>query len=266
MDVIWDVKAPKKRKLIDTIKEKFGPFVVVSILGLLVIAWTAIANPLFRAIVFYSVNKQLTSVALGIFQIVLSFVVSTMLFALSYKTIPQAKVHWEDVGLAAVTTSIAFTVVNYILGSYIQTFTVTTVIGAAGSLMIILLWIYILNVIILFGAEISKTYALTHGKHSYVHLPVQAQKLIELLDKVEEIVEEEVKGKVEDIPGEKIETRESEELSEEPLVPPPKEEEEMHRQLSSTETFPVEGGVVEVSIKIKTTEKKQKSEKSSDQV
>jgi hypothetical protein len=231
----------------------------------LVIAWTAITNPLFRAIVFFSINKQVTSVALAIFQIALSFVVSSMLFALSYKTIPQAKVHWQDVGLAALTTGIAFTIVNYILGLYIQTFTVTTVIGAAGSLMIILLWIYILNVIIPFGAEISKTYALTHGKHSYVHLPVQAQKLMELLDKVEEIVEEEVKGKVEDVIVEKTETVEPEKLSKKLLVQPPKQEEETNKQgLSSTTTFPVEGGVVEVIIKIKTPEKKQKSEKSPD--
>jgi len=199
MDIIWDVKAPKKRKLTETIKEKIGPFIIVSILGLIVIAWTTIANPLFSAIMFYSINETLTAIALAIVQIGLSFVVSTMLFAFIYKMIPQAKVHWQDVGLAAVTTGIAFTAVNYILGSYIQIFTVTTIFGAAGALMIILLWIYILNQIVLFGAEISKTYAVILEPHDNEHLPERAQKIVELLEKVEEIVEEETKGQIEEI-------------------------------------------------------------------
>ncbi len=225
MDAIWDVKAPKKLRLADTIKEKIGPFVIVSILGLILIAWTAVASLLFRAIAFYSINEMLTSIVVGIVQILISFAVSATLFALSYKMIPQAKVHWHDVGLAAVTTGIAFTMVNYILGSYLQIFTVTTIVGAAGSLLIILLWIYILNLIMLFGAEISKTYAVIYGKHAEEHLPERAQKIAQLLERVEEMVEEETRGPTEEIAAEEIELLEPEKVTIEPIPPPPQKEE-----------------------------------------
>jgi membrane protein len=113
------------------IKEKIGPFAIVSVLGLIVVAWTALVNPLFTVIIAYTINGSLTAFALAVAQILLSFAVSTMLFAITYKMIPQAKVHWKDVGLAAISTGIAFTVLNYIFGEYIQTFTVTTIVGAA---------------------------------------------------------------------------------------------------------------------------------------
>ncbi|MCW4024508.1 MAG: YihY/virulence factor BrkB family protein [Candidatus Bathyarchaeota archaeon] len=163
IDLIWDVKRPKKQKLLYSIREKIGPFFLVSALGLLVIGWAGVATALFSIIRLFSINQTLTLITITTLQIFLSFALSTLLFAIIYKMLPQAKVEWRDVVLAAVSTGIAFTVVNYILGTYIQTFTVTTIIGAAGSLMIILLWIFILNQIVLFGAEISRVYALTFG-------------------------------------------------------------------------------------------------------
>ena len=85
--------------------------------------------------------------------------------------IPEAKVHWTDVSIASIVTGIAFTVTNYIFGTYIQVFTITTVIGTAGALLVILLWIFVLNEIVLFGAEFSKVYATNAGKHAKQHSP-----------------------------------------------------------------------------------------------
>ncbi len=80
----------------------------------------------------------------------------------------------------------AFTILNYIFGAYIQIFIVTTIIGDAGSLMIILLWIYILNQIVLIGAEISKVHATTVGPHSKQYLTEPAEKVANLIQKPEE--------------------------------------------------------------------------------
>ncbi len=196
MDHIWDVTLPKGLPLWKRVRQKIVPFALVSALGLIVIAWTAIAGGIFYAIILLSINEFLTFVAIEVAQFVLSFVVTTLLFAVIYKTIPEAKVHWQDVVLAAIVTGIAFTITNYIFGVYIQAFVVTTVAGAAGALLIILLWIFVLNQIVLFGAEVSKVYATTVGTHARKHLPKPIQKIVEPLQRAEEKIERVTKEEV----------------------------------------------------------------------
>ncbi len=173
MDTIWSYKPLRSRRLVGRVRRWIGPFVLVSFLGLIVVASTAIAALLFEGIQTLPINLVLTHISLVIAQIVVSFVLSTLLFAIIYKMIPEARVHWRDVILAALVAGAAFTVTNSIIGTYIATFTVTTVIGSAGSLFIILLWIYILNQIALFGAEVSKVYAQTFGTHARKPLVLQ---------------------------------------------------------------------------------------------
>lgn len=194
MDVIWEVKSTQSLGFIRMVRKRVGPFVVVSILGLVVIAWTGIAALLFRAIALYSINGTLTLIFTTIAQISLSFALTTLLFALTYKMIPDTRVHWRDVALASIIAGVAFTVTNYIIGTYVETFTVTTIIGAAGSLMIILLWIFILNQIMLFGAELSKVYAETSKAHSREHLPAAAETIVKSIEKAGKKIEQATKG------------------------------------------------------------------------
>jgi membrane protein len=197
MDCIWEVRLPKSRPLRKRIKEKIGPFVLVSSLGLIVIAWTLIASSLFSLIRLYSINGALTAIGIAIAQVVLSFSVVTLLLALIYKLIPEAKVHWRDVAVSSITTGIVFTVTNYIFGTYIETFKVTTLIGTAGSLVIILLWIFVLNQIVLFGAEVSKVWATTVGEHARQHLPESVERIVQPLEKAGEMIEQATKDEFE---------------------------------------------------------------------
>jgi len=194
MDAIWEVKTPKKRSFTEMVRQRIGPFVIVSALGLIVIAWTGFGFFLFRVIRFFSINGTLTSISLEIAQILLLFALSTMLFAIVYKLVPDAKVHWIDAILGAVTAGVAFTVTNYVIGTYVATFTVTTIIGSAGSLIIILLWIFVSNQIILFGAEVSRIYIKTSLTHSREHLPPAAERILKRLEKAGEKIEEAAKG------------------------------------------------------------------------
>ena len=194
---IWEVKIPKGRPLWRRIRQTIGPFALVSSLGLIVILWTVIASSLFSLIRLYSINETLTAIAITTAQVVLSFAVATLLLALIYKMIPEAKVHWQDVTVASISTGIAFTVANYIFGTYIQTFTVTTLIGTAGSLVIILLWIFVLNQIVLFGAEVSKVYATNVGEHARQHLPPTLEMIVQPLEKAGEIIEQATKDEFE---------------------------------------------------------------------
>lgn len=197
MDCIWEVRVPKDRPLRKRIRQRIGPFVLVSALGLIIIVWTAVASSLSALITVYSINGTLTAVALVLLQLALSFTVSTVLFAIIYKMIPEAKVHWQDVWLASIVTGLAFTVTNYIFGTYIQTFVVTTVIGTAGALLILLIWIFALNEIVLYGAEVSKIFATTIGTHARQHLPAPVEMIVQPLEKAGQIIEEATKDEYE---------------------------------------------------------------------
>ena len=264
MDVIWEVKLLKKPSFTIRVKQRIGPFILVSALGLIVIAWTGIATILFSVIKLFSINGTLTFLAVEVAQVLLSFGLATLLFALIYKVIPLVRVHWIDVILPGVVTSIAFTVANYVLGIYIQIFTVTTIIGAAGSLIIILLWIFILNQIVLFGAEISKVYASTFGPHPKQHLPGRVEKILETLEETEEKIEE-ATGKIIEAPDEMIERVQVKEVVEKPLDQMKGEELEgkVKKSIEKTEESVkpenTDEASVEVSVKIKTPDEKRKN-------
>ncbi len=189
MNCIWEVKLQKRKPLWRRLRQTVGPFVLVSFLGLIVIVWTAFGSGLSSLILMFSINTTLTAIAVAFAQIVLSFAVATLLLALIYKLIPETRIHWQDVYSAAVITGVAFTITNYVFGTYIQTFTVTTVIGAAGALLILLLWIFVLNELVLFGAELSKIYAITVGEHARQHLPEPLEKIVAPLEKAGELIE-----------------------------------------------------------------------------
>jgi uncharacterized BrkB/YihY/UPF0761 family membrane protein len=88
-------------------------------------------------------------------------------------------------------------VTNYIFGTYIQTFTVTTVIGTGGTLVVILLWIFVLNQIVLFGTELSKVYASNVGEQAKQHLPESLERLVEPFEKAGKKIEQATKDEFE---------------------------------------------------------------------
>ncbi len=197
MDCIWEVTLPKGRPLWKRVRQRIGPFVVVSVLGVIVILWTTIASGIFNLIKTYAFNGTLAALGVAIAEVATSFVVATFLLAIIYKVIPEAKVHWQDVALASLVTGIAFTATNYVFGAYIIYLTPTTLVGAAGALLIILLWIFILNQIVLYGAEMSKIYATTVGTHARRHLPQPWEKIVLPFERAGEWVEGSIKEEVE---------------------------------------------------------------------
>ncbi len=263
MNVIWEVKLPKTKKLLDRIRQTIGPFLLVSLLGLIVIAGTIISTALFSAIRVYSIDQALTLISLTTAQIVLSFGLSSLLFAIIYKVLPYREVHWRDVAFPALMAGVAFTVTNYILGAYIQTFTVTTIIGAAGALIIILIWIYVLTQILLFGAELSKVYATSYGPHPKLHPTLSA--VLKPLEVAGEKIEEAAFGPPPETPEKAAEKDEAEitakpEVEEEKKEAVKTQEPTLEMKEEAAEPENPDEGVVEVSIRIKQPRKKRKSE------
>jgi len=100
---------------------------------------------------------------LYIFNPVFSFVVITVLFALIFKAVPDAVVAWEDVWIGAAATSLLFSLGKFLIGIYLGHSAVGSAYGAAGSLVILILWIYYSAQVFLLGAEFTKVYAEMFG-------------------------------------------------------------------------------------------------------
>jgi len=94
---------------------------------------------------------------------VLSFALTTAMFAMIFKVLPYARPAWSDVWIGAALTAALFTLGKYLIGLYLGKASVGSTYGAAGSFVVLLLWIYYSTQILLFGAEFTQVYANMHG-------------------------------------------------------------------------------------------------------
>ena len=186
LNVIWQIK-PIPKKGLAIIGGKVVPFIFIVGLGLIVVVWTTFSSVLFSASVLAlsPVLGGFAAVFLRILEVVLSFGLGTLLFAIIFKQLPDVSVQWRDVTLAAVITGVVFTILNYFFDIYLSYFQVSTLAGTAGTLMLLFLWIYVTNLFILFGAQLSKVYAETHGSHLNKHRTDQKKPPKEEIDRVE---------------------------------------------------------------------------------
>jgi membrane protein len=102
-------------------------------------------------------------VLVRILTFVVSFALVTLLFAMIYKVLPDVKIAWRDVWIGAAVTSLLFTIGKFLIGLYLGRSSVASGYGAAGSVIIILLWIYYSSQILFFGAEFTQVYASHRG-------------------------------------------------------------------------------------------------------
>jgi|YelNatPaOPRAMG01_1025707.scaffolds.fasta_scaffold28010_4 membrane protein len=185
IDTVWEIQAEARGRTA-FIKEKTLPFMLIIAIGAIVVGWTAISTVLFGAVVFF-LNPVLgifTPYLIRILEIVLSFGLGTLLFAIIFMELPETKIEWRDVWPASILTAGIFTALNYFFGLYLSLVQVTTLAGTAGSLIVLFLWIYIVNLFILFGAQFSKVYAQAFGSH-HNKLPVLKWPPRPKLDRVE---------------------------------------------------------------------------------
>jgi len=94
---------------------------------------------------------------------VVAFGVITVLFAMIFKVLPDVKIAWRDVWIGGAVTSLLFTLGKFLLGWYLGRSSTITAYGAAGSVVLVLLWVYYSAQILFFGAEVTKSYAIRFG-------------------------------------------------------------------------------------------------------
>ncbi|MBN8823505.1 MULTISPECIES: YihY/virulence factor BrkB family protein [unclassified Spirosoma] len=160
VNLIWRVKAKPKRGWLKLIKDRLLSSSLVVSLGFLLLV-SLVINGLVLAL-----SNQLTRLLPGLgvyivmaFNFLLSTSIITILFGIIFKVLPDAKIAWKDVRLGAVFTALLFMLGRYLIGLYIETTSTSSTYGAAGSLIVILTWIYYTAAILYFGAEFTQAYA-----------------------------------------------------------------------------------------------------------
>jgi membrane protein len=164
LDTIWEVQPKPGLGLWEMVRSRFLSFAMVLVIGFLLLVSLIVSALLTALTNTFSgfLPEQIQLVQAGNFAV--SFIVITFLFALIYKVLPDARVAWRDVWLGAAVTAILFTVGKSLFGLYLGHSTIATSYGAAGSLVIVMLWTYYSALILLFGAEMSFVQAKLRGQ------------------------------------------------------------------------------------------------------
>ena len=106
-----------------------------------------------------------------VLNLLISFALTTIMFAIIFKVLPGARPAWGDVWIGAALTSVLFTLGKFLIGLYLGQAAVGSAYGAAGSFVVLLVWIYYSTQILLYGAEFTQVYATTHGSGWKATLP-----------------------------------------------------------------------------------------------
>lgn len=168
IDMIWDVKPKPKKSWLKYLQNRFLSVSVIIGLGFLLLVSLAVSSlidglgdhlkhifPGVTVIVFY------------IFNAIFSFLIITLLFAIIFKVLPDVRIKWKDVLAGSVMTAFLFMLGKFGISFYIGKSHIGTTYGTAGALIVILLWVYYSSIILYFGAEFTKAFALVTGSKIY---------------------------------------------------------------------------------------------------
>lgn len=165
LNTIWEVQPKPGRGLVGTVKVRLLPFTMVLGVGFLMLVSLLISAALVAVVSFF--GKATGTGSAGLMLQAAGFLVSfgamTLLFAMIYKVLPDARVAWRDVWLGAAFTALLLAAGTLAIGLYLGNAAVGSAYGAAGSLVVLLLWIYYWAQLLLFGAEFTHVHAKRHG-------------------------------------------------------------------------------------------------------
>jgi membrane protein len=162
---IWGIRAKPKRALVKFTYNRLMSFSMIGsvgfllVVGLIINSLTDILNerlaiifPRDAAILFHIVNT------------LIFFIIITLLFSLIFRVLPDGKIALHDCIIGASFTAVLFMIGKFAIGIYLGKLNIASIYGAAGSIILVLVWIYYSAAILYFGAEFTKVYADTHGQ------------------------------------------------------------------------------------------------------
>lgn len=163
-NTIWEVQPKPKGKILQLVKDRVFSFGLILVIGFLLLVSLVLSAALtaVSAWVASHISESL-KVVFKILDFILSLGVVTVLFAALFKFLPDAKVQWKSVWVGAVLTSLLFVVAKFLLGLYFGKSDPGSTYGAAGSIILIMLWVSYAGIILLFGGLFTRVYATQKG-------------------------------------------------------------------------------------------------------
>ena len=159
LNSIWDVNPAGEMGIQNLIKARFLSFGMVLGIGFLLLVSLLLSALLAAATKYIGDLLPIPAVVFASLDFLLSLFFITVLFAMIFKFLPNTKIAWSDVWIGAALTSLLFTAGKLVIGFYIGTSVSASAYGAAGSLVVVVAWIYYSALILYFGAEFTHVYA-----------------------------------------------------------------------------------------------------------
>jgi membrane protein len=162
LNEIWEVMPKPNRGVLGFLRDRFFSFTMVMGVGFLLLVSLVVSAALatitehFHDLVPYPALWWVLNVGIGLG-------ITTLLFALIYKVVPDAQIKWRDVWVGAVFTAVLFSVGRVALSWYVGRAATTSAFGAAGSLVALIVWVYYSAQLLFFGAEFTQVFATRYG-------------------------------------------------------------------------------------------------------
>ena len=200
INVIWRLKAkPRKgRGWMKLIINRLLSFSIIITLGFLLLV-SLMINGLMDVLInkLTQVFPRTEVVLAYVFNMILTFFITSFLFGLIFKVLPDARIRWRHVRAGAFTTALLFMAGKFLIGLYLGQSKMSSAYGAAGSIIVILLWVYYSAIILYFGAAFTRIYAIHSGSHIYPNnyavwieqVEVESEKSLQQQPAVQEVKE-----------------------------------------------------------------------------
>lgn len=164
LNMIWKLKAKPKKGWLAFLRNRLLSSSLIISLGFLMVV-TLIVNGAIEALMDV-IRQRFSSIAeilMYVINLVISFSVIMILFGIIFKFLPDAKIKWRHVRSGAIFTAILFLAGRYVIGLYIRQTATESTYGAAGAIVVLMVWIYYSAVILYIGAEFTQVYAESFG-------------------------------------------------------------------------------------------------------
>jgi membrane protein len=165
INIIWGLKTHPKKGVIKFFINRTISFAMVVVLGFILLI-SLVLNALISAFIIH-LKHYFSGRLIDNFYLVdyvILIIVIAVLFAFIFKTLPDAKIQWKDIWVSSLLTSVLFLLGKFLIGYYLEHNASITTYGAAGSIIILLLWVYYSSIILYFGAEFTQVYVKFKGR------------------------------------------------------------------------------------------------------
>jgi membrane protein len=171
LDRIWRYQKPEGIGWMQLVRPRLWGFSLVLAIGFLLLVSLVLSAAVAVLGSLWASVLPGAGALLRLLELLLSFGLATGLFAMIYKLLPSASIAWKDVWVGAAITSLLFGIGKWLIGLYIAKSAVASPFGAAGTLIVVIVWVYYSAQIFFLGAEFTRAYSLSRLEHAHAAFP-----------------------------------------------------------------------------------------------